>query len=156
MQVLLTLQSDPDSRDKSDFDWWSKYYYSIGDARRTQTSYVENGYDHMMIYPGELEAAFNGFTDVAQMFPLYRGKGSNDRMEKSGQPVGYFKGSFKVYQPNGDITSPSKFSNLPSTDPVEVIVRVYVIKVMHNSMYKLDNTSLFLCVCACMCLFSQQ
>ena len=133
--IVLTSQSDPDSRDKSDFDWWSKYYYSIGDTRRTQKSYVEKGYDRMVIYPGELETAFNGFTDVAQMFPLYRGKGWKDRKEKSGQPVGYFKGSFKVYsQPNGD-TAAMKFSNLPSTDPVEVIVRVYVIKVIQCHVY---------------------
>lgn len=124
------FQSDPDSRDKSDFDWWSKYYYSIGDARRTQKSYVERGYDRMVVYPGELEAAFNGFTDVAQMFPVYRGKGSKDRKGKSGQPVGYFKGSFRVYsQSDGDTT---RFSNLPSTDPFEVIVRVYVIKVIRT------------------------
>ena len=72
------------------------------------------------------------------MFPIYRGKGSKDRTEKSGQPVGYFKGSFKVYtlpaQATGDecSTPKLKFSNLPSTDPVEVIVRVYVIKVIHE------------------------
>ena len=130
--ALHYIQSDPDSRDKSDFDWWSKYYYSIGDARRTQKSYVEKGYDRMVVYPGELEAAFNGFTDVAQMFPLYRGKGSKDKKGKSGEPVGYFKGSFKVYSQS--TPSPMKRPKLPSTDPVEVIVRVYVIKVMHNYM----------------------
>ena len=102
----------------------------------------------MVIYPGELEAAFNGFTDIAQMFPLYRGKGSKDRKDKSGQPVGYFKGSFKVYsQPEEDTT---KFSNPPSTDPVEVIVRVYVIKVMHDiHASKLDH---FLLTIVCMCM----
>lgn len=131
--ALHYIQSDPDSsRDKSDFDWWSKYYYSIGDTRRTQKSYVEKRYDRMVVYPGELEAAFNGFTDVAQMFPLYRGKGSKDKKGKSGEPIGYFKGSFRVYSPE---SSPMKHLKLPSTDPVELIVRVYVIKVMHNQYY---------------------
>jgi hypothetical protein len=87
----------------------------------------------MVVYPGELEAAFNGFTDVAQMFPLYRGKGSKDKKGKSGEPVGYFKGSFKVYCRSPP--SPMKCPRLPdpSTGPVEMIVRVYVIKVIHLS-----------------------
>ena len=80
----------------------------------------------MVVYPGELEAAFNGFTDVTQSFPIHRGKGSKDRKGKSGQPVGYFKGSFKVYPQS---TPPVKYPKHPSTDPVDVIVRVYIIKV---------------------------
>ena len=56
---LLSLQQDPDSAGKFEFDWWSKYYYSIGDERRTQKEYVEKGLDKMVIYPGELEDAFN-------------------------------------------------------------------------------------------------
>ena len=47
-----SLQSDPDNANKFDYDWWSKYYYSIGDDRRTQKDYV-------VVYPGELEDAFN-------------------------------------------------------------------------------------------------
>ena len=123
-------QSDPDSRDKSDFDWWSKYYYSVGDARRTQKDYVNGGYDRMVIYPGELEEAFNRFTDLAQTFYLHRGKGSRDPEEKSGQPVGAFKGSLKAY-PLPDDGSPMPeliLSNIPSTDPVEVVIRIYIIK----------------------------
>ena len=113
------------------------------------------GYDRMVIYPGELEAAFNGFTDVAQMFPIYRGKGSKDQAKKSGEPVGYFKGSFKVYtqhtQATGDegLTPKLKFSNLPSTDPVEVIVRVYVIKVVHNTVMTLRLIVFINYTCVC-------
>ncbi len=55
----IALQLDPDSADKSDFDWWSKYYYSIGDERRTQKQYVKGNYDKMVIYEGELEDKFN-------------------------------------------------------------------------------------------------
>lgn len=85
----------------------------------------------MVLYPGELEEAFNRFTDLAQTFALHRGKGSRDPEEKSGQPVGYFKGSLKAY-PLPDDGSPMPeliLSNIPSTDPVEVIVRIYIIKV---------------------------
>jgi len=52
------LQLDPDS-DKSDFDWWSKYYYSIGDDRRTQVAYEEGNYDRLVLYDGALEDHFN-------------------------------------------------------------------------------------------------
>ena len=130
--VLLILQGDPESREKSDFDWWSKYYYSIGDATKTQKGYVDQGYDGMAIFNGELEEAFNGFTDLVQTLPLYRSK--RDPEESSEQPVGYFKGSFKAYPvPEDEAASIPEliFSNIPSTanDPVEVIVRVYIIKV---------------------------
>ena len=144
----ILLQSDPDGLEKSDYDWWSKYYYSTGNAKRIeeQRSYIEKGYDRLKIYPRELEAAFNGFTDVAQLFPLYRGKGSRGRDEKSGEPVGYFKGSLKAYELTSDNHDPeSKFSNLPSTDPVEVIVRVYIIKVnksMHDAPMSLPSCAL--------------
>ena len=43
------LQSDPDSQKKVEFDWWSKYYYSIDDPRRTQQEYVDQGYDKMKV-----------------------------------------------------------------------------------------------------------
>lgn len=55
----LPPQEDPDSAGKFDFDWWSKYYYSIGDDRRTQKEYVEKGYDRLVVYPTELEESFN-------------------------------------------------------------------------------------------------
>ena len=127
------IQSDPDSEEKSKFDWWSKYYYSIGDTRKTQKGYVDQGYDGMAVYNGELEEAFNGFTDLVQTLPLYRSKGE---LEKSSteQPVGYFKGSFKAYpipEDEGSSMPALIFSNIPSSanEPVEVIVRVYIIKV---------------------------
>ena len=86
----------------------------------------------MAVYDGELEEAFNGFTDLVQTLPLYRNK--TDPEERSEQPVGFFKGSFKAYPvPEDDAASMPEliFSNIPSTanDPVEVIVRVYIIKV---------------------------
>ena len=64
-------------------------------------------------------------------FPLYRGKGSRDPDEAGGQVVGYFKGSVKMYPlPDDGSPEPEKIlSNIPSTDPLDVIVRVYVIKV---------------------------
>ena len=136
VMLSLKLQSDPDSEEKSDFDWWSKYYYSIGDTRRTQKGYVDQGYDGMAVYNGELEEAFNGFTDLVQTLPLYRNKGDLGEESSAELPVGYFKGSFKAYpipEEEGASMPALIFSNIPSTasEPVEVIVRVYVIKVFY-------------------------
>ena len=46
---VLQLHSDPDDQEQIEFDWWSKYYYSIGDERRTQPQYQEKGYDKMKV-----------------------------------------------------------------------------------------------------------
>ena len=105
--TLPHTQSDPDSQKKSDYDWWTKYYYAIGDERRTQREYVETGYDSLtvrttcvthslspllQVYHTELEESFNRFTDLAQTFSLHRGKGSRDPEDtKGGGAVGYFK-----------------------------------------------------------------
>ena len=128
---MQTAKEGSKHDDDSDFDWWSRYYCSI--EGRSQDDCKQ--YGHLEYYRGELEDAFDGFTDLIQTFPLYRGKGSRDPEEHAGQPVGYFKGTLKVYPiPESDTSSstpapPLMFSSVPSTDPVEVIVRVYIIKV---------------------------
>ena len=200
-------QSDPDSQKKSDFDWWTKYYYAVDDERRTQKEYVDAGYDSMMvcihtlssslpsltplppllsssppfpppmqIYHTELEEHFNRFTDLAQTFALFRGKGSRDPEDAKGEPVGYFKvscwnclqllppslppslpsflpfsplslpslpfspispqGTVKMYPlPDDGSPEPERMlAHIPSTDPVSVIVRVYVIRVRKHSL----------------------
>jgi len=68
------------------------------------------------------------FEDLAQTFPLYRGKGSRDEDREA---VGYFKGSVKMYPlPDDGSAEPERILvNIPSTDPIDVIVRVYVIRV---------------------------
>ena len=69
--------------------------------------------------------------DLAQTFPLYRGKGSRDPNDEAGQAVGYFKGSVKMYPlPDDGSPEPERIlANIPSTDPMNVVVRVYIIKV---------------------------
>ena len=59
--VYILFQSDPDNKEKSDFDWWSKYYYSVGDERRTQRDYVDQGFDKIVVYKTELEEIFNRY-----------------------------------------------------------------------------------------------
>ena len=130
------MQSDPDSVEKFDFDWWSKYYCSVGDERRTQNDYRDGGYDTVVVYNHELEEQFDRFADFVQTFALFRGKGSRDPEDRSGEPVGYFKGSLKVYPVLDDgatLPIPSMsfgpMATAAASDPVEIIVRVYVIKV---------------------------
>lgn len=69
--------------------------------------------------------------DLVQTFPLYRGKGSHDPNEEAGMAVGCFKGSVKMYPlPDDGSPEPERIlANIPSTDPIEVVVRVYIIKV---------------------------
>ncbi len=71
------------------------------------------------------------FTDLTQTFPLTRGKGSRDPEDVGA--VGYFKGTVKMY-PLPDDGSPEPtplLANVPSTAPIDVIVRVYIIRVSH-------------------------
>ena len=85
----------------------------------------------MVIYPSELEKAFNTFTDLVQTFALYRGKGSRDPEEQEGQPVGYLKGALAIYE----VDSPGLvYSSAPPPDPVQVTVRVYIIKVLLSAV----------------------
>ena len=93
-------------------------------------SCCQAGYDSMTIYHTELEEHFNRFTDLAQTFALFRGKGSRDPEDAKGEPVGYFKGTVKMYPlPDDGSPEPERMlAHIPSTDPVSVIVRVYVIR----------------------------
>ena len=47
--MICRLQADPDASKGSGFDWWTKYYYSIGDDQRTQEEYVQEGHDKMVV-----------------------------------------------------------------------------------------------------------
>jgi len=71
------------------------------------------------------------FIDLAQSFPLFRGKGSRDPDEDVKRVVGYFKGSVKMYPlPDDGSPEPEKIlKNIPSTESMDVVVRVYIIRV---------------------------
>ena len=45
----LIAGADPDVTKDSDFDWWSKFYASIGDEQRRQPEYEEEGNDKMVV-----------------------------------------------------------------------------------------------------------
>ena len=45
----LIVGADPDVTKDSDFDWWSKFYASIGDEQCRQPEYEEEGNDKMVV-----------------------------------------------------------------------------------------------------------
>ena len=133
------MQDDPDTKYSSDYDWWTKYYYSIGETSKIQPGYAEEGHDRLEVYDCELEESYNNFTDFVQTFALHRGRGSRDPEDKMGQPVGYFKGAVKVYPIPEDPSEPIPkmiFSNMSTSTAnlVNVIVRVYIIKARIESI----------------------
>jgi len=155
--LLDVVQDDPDNKKEADFDWWSKFYASGNDPSKIQIEYNEGGYDHLkvcvvyvcewlnkydiviltihiQIFSTELEEQppYNNFTDFAETFPLYRGKGSRDPDEADGQCCGYLKGAVKVYPLPPDGPAPEKVlstESVPSTKSEECVIRVYVVRV---------------------------
>ncbi|XP_067038375.1 myoferlin-like isoform X1 [Acropora muricata] len=117
------------------FDWWSKFYASIGDREKCG-EYLTNGYSTMEVYQTELEKVegFSGFEDFINLFPLYRGK-AKSREEEEDAVVGEFKGTFRVYpMPKDEQAWPlpeTIFTNLPPNQPLECLVRLYVIKALN-------------------------
>ncbi|XP_040837053.1 fer-1-like protein 4 [Ochotona curzoniae] len=87
----------------------------------------------LKIYNRSLEEEFNHFEDWLNVFPLYRGQGSQgdgDGEEKDSEHfMGKFKGSFLIY-PESEATStePKISRGIPQNRPLKLLVRVYVVK----------------------------
>ncbi|KAF4796234.1 hypothetical protein TURU_086042 [Turdus rufiventris] len=91
------------------------------------------------VYNKELESEFDNFEDWLHTFNLLRGKiGDNDdNATEEERIVGRFKGSMCVYKvplPD-DITKEAgydptfgMFQGIPSNDPINVLVRVYIVR----------------------------
>uniref|UniRef100_A0A803YEN0 Otoferlin n=1 Tax=Meleagris gallopavo TaxID=9103 RepID=A0A803YEN0_MELGA len=113
--------------DESMLDWWSKYFASIETMKEVG------------VFNKELEAEFDNFEDWLHTFNLLRGKiGDNDdNATEEERIVGRFKGSMCVYKvplPD-DITKEAgydptfgMFQGIPSNDPINVLVRVYIVR----------------------------
>jgi len=107
------------------------------DSNNHIAKYRERGYDHLTVYQKELERieAFGGFQDVISSFQLCRGKKKKRRSDDDDERqkvVGEFKGSFRIYpmpeQEGGEADLPETvFTNLPSSEPIECLVRVYIV-----------------------------
>ncbi|KAH0622938.1 hypothetical protein JD844_025873 [Phrynosoma platyrhinos] len=91
------------------------------------------------VFPKELELEFDAFEDWLHTFNLFRGKigDDDDNAADDDRIVGRFKGSLCVYKvplPD-DITKEAgydpnfgMFQGIPSNDPINVLVRVYVVR----------------------------
>uniref|UniRef100_A0A8C6V4Z2 Otoferlin n=1 Tax=Naja naja TaxID=35670 RepID=A0A8C6V4Z2_NAJNA len=133
--------------DESMLDWWSKYFASIEtmkvllqqqEAAAAEAEEKEE-MDTTEVYPKELETEFDNFEDWLHTFNLLRGKigDDDDNSADEDRIVGRFKGSLCVYKvplPD-DITKEAgydptfgMFQGIPSNDPINVLVRVYIVR----------------------------
>ncbi|VDL89995.1 unnamed protein product [Schistocephalus solidus] len=114
----------------ANIDWYSKYYASRKMWNKC-LDYKERGYDTFVYYKDELEKqeGYYMFMDFCSVFPLHRGRSTDDDDDTYS---GDFKGTFRVYSLPEDPNAPQPLryleTEVPKPDPVECIVRVYVIK----------------------------
>ncbi|XP_078506103.1 otoferlin [Lissotriton helveticus] len=95
--------------------------------------------DELKVYNKELESEFDNFEDWLHTFNLCRGKIGDDdeNVAEEDRIVGRFKGSMCVYKvplPD-DVTKEAgydpnfgMFQGIPNNDPMNVLVRVYVVR----------------------------
>uniref|UniRef100_G3TXY1 Otoferlin n=1 Tax=Loxodonta africana TaxID=9785 RepID=G3TXY1_LOXAF len=95
--------------------------------------------DELKVYPKELESEFDNFEDWLHTFNLLRGKTGDDEdgSTEEERTVGRFKGSLCVYKvplpedvarEAGYDPTYGMFQGIPSNDPINVLVRVYVVR----------------------------
>uniref|UniRef100_A0A4W5P9W1 Otoferlin n=1 Tax=Hucho hucho TaxID=62062 RepID=A0A4W5P9W1_9TELE len=119
--------------DESMLDWWCKYFASIETLMEVRPS-------GKMVYPKELEKEFDNFEDWLHTFNLFRGKAGDDddqNMADEDRIIGKFKGSLCMYKvpvsdemqrEMGFDSNMGMFQNIPTNDPINVLVRVYIIR----------------------------
>ncbi|XP_069351375.1 otoferlin isoform X3 [Eulemur rufifrons] len=117
--------------------------------RKTQSSGASQGpeapekkkpkIDELKVYPKELESEFDNFEDWLHTFNLLRGKTGDDEDGSTEEEriVGRFKGSLCVYKvplpedvsrEAGYDPTYGMFQGIPSNEPINVLVRVYVVR----------------------------
>uniref|UniRef100_A0A8C9U5C9 Otoferlin n=1 Tax=Scleropages formosus TaxID=113540 RepID=A0A8C9U5C9_SCLFO len=135
--------------DESMLDWWSKYFASIETLKEViifacYTLLAMRIFPFFTmaskVYNKELENEFDNFEDWLHTFNLYRGKSGDDEdqdMTDEERIIGRFKGSLCMYKIplSEDITREvgydpnlGMFQGIPHNDPVNVLVRVYVVR----------------------------
>ncbi|XP_055863087.1 myoferlin-like isoform X4 [Biomphalaria glabrata] len=127
-QINLYRSMEESELTQLEVDWWSKYYASTNDLEKCKKYKLLN-YDTLEVLSSELEKyeGYKGFTDFCHTLYLSRGKNEDD---EDSNVVGEFKGSFRVYplpQDPNEPLPPRIFQSMPSSDPEECIIRVYVV-----------------------------
>ncbi|XP_030260658.1 otoferlin isoform X10 [Sparus aurata] len=95
--------------------------------------------DELLVYNKELESEYGNFEDWLHTFNLYRGKAGDDDEHAldDDRIVGRFKGSLCMYKLplSEEITREAgfdpnmgMFQSIPHNDPINVLVRVYVVR----------------------------
>ncbi|XP_031461526.1 fer-1-like protein 4 [Phasianus colchicus] len=88
----------------------------------------------LQIYNSELENEFDNFEDWLCIFPLHRGKASDDEDGHEDENfVGKYKGSFYVYPSVEAGMEPKVSQGVPRNRPIKVLVRVYIVKATNLS-----------------------
>lgn len=95
--------------------------------------------DELLVYNKELECEYGDFEDWLHTFNLFRGKAGDDdeHAQDDDRIVGRFKGSLCMYKLplSEEITREAgfdptmgMFQNIPHNDPINVLVRVFVVR----------------------------
>eukprot|EP00058_Branchiostoma_floridae_P023452 XP_002608942.1 hypothetical protein BRAFLDRAFT_85483 [Branchiostoma floridae] len=127
-------EQQPDEATEEDIDWWCKFYASIGDEQQAG-SYLQHGYDTMEVYDDPLETikTFDYLEDFTSTFHLERGKKGDSDDEDDDGSVGEVKAKFRLYPLPADPRAPLPpkiLDRYPAPDPVDCVVRVYVIRAL--------------------------
>ncbi|KAM7395295.1 hypothetical protein PAMA_006863 [Pampus argenteus] len=110
-----------------------------GQAADGSEKRVKAKVDELMVYNKELESEYGNFEDWLHTFNLYRGKAGDDDEHAldDDRIVGRFKGSLCMYKLplSEEITREAgfdpnmgMFQSIPHNDPINVLVRVYVVR----------------------------
>ncbi|KFO20423.1 Fer-1-like protein 6 [Fukomys damarensis] len=105
----------------------------------------------LKIYDGDLESEFNNFEDWVKTFELFRGKSTEDDHGLDGDRViGKFKassrGSFCIYKSPEESSSEDNGQlriqqGIPPNNPVQVLIRVYIVAAFNLSPADPDGKS---------------
>uniref|UniRef100_A0A671V9P9 Otoferlin n=1 Tax=Sparus aurata TaxID=8175 RepID=A0A671V9P9_SPAAU len=117
-----------------------EYMSHTGTIKNQHTCRYKHGVSvHMQVYNKELESEYGNFEDWLHTFNLYRGKAGDDDEHAldDDRIVGRFKGSLCMYKLplSEEITREAgfdpnmgMFQSIPHNDPINVLVRVYVVR----------------------------
>uniref|UniRef100_A0A668ACE1 Otoferlin n=1 Tax=Myripristis murdjan TaxID=586833 RepID=A0A668ACE1_9TELE len=145
---------EEEETDESMLDWWSKYFASIETLMEVLHYSCTHAHKFtsthtcistcmclcpIQVYNKELESEYGNFEDWLHTFNLYRGKAGDDDETAldDDRIVGRFKGSLCMYKlplseeftkEAGFDPNMGMFQSIPHNDPINVLVRVYVVR----------------------------
>lgn len=108
-----------------------KWEQDLLSTRKSWSSYIRSQSPKFNTHCSKHGSYACSFTDFLHPFPLFRGKGSHNDPEDH---VGCIKGAIKIHclHEDGEAgggTEYNLFGEIPSNCPVDLVVRVYVVKV---------------------------